>query len=238
MPATTFDLASLVRSPIAHRGLHACGGVGAVENSIAAALAAVERGFAIECDVRLSRDGEAMVFHDAVLDRLTDAAGMLDALDAADLVRLRLGGMGERLPTLAAFLEAVAGRVPVFVELKGCGDPRRDRRLADRTSALAQAASGLIALESFDPAIVAWCTDGGPRGLVGPGEPDGRQHDGGFAGAYDFVSWSIADLPTACTRFPGVPVTTWTVRTRAQADLAHKHGAQIVFEGFKPLAGR
>ena len=52
----------------AHRGLHA---PGLPENSPAAFAAAMARGMGIECDIQRSRDGHAMVFHDATLDRLT-----------------------------------------------------------------------------------------------------------------------------------------------------------------------
>ncbi len=228
-----FDLKRFMCAPIAHRGLHACGGFGPVENSIGAALAAVERGFAIECDVRLSRDGEAVVFHDEGLGRLTSASGTLATWDAADLTRVELRGTGECIPTLAVLLDAVAGRVPIFIELKGCGDPGRDRQLAKRASDLAERRIGLVALESFDPAIVGWCSRCCPRGLVGPPE---RETTPVPAPTYDFASWSISDLPTIGARFPSLPVTTWTVRTREQAALALEYGAQIVFEGFDPTS--
>ena len=52
----------LTARPIAHRGLHARD-TGIVENTLSAAQAAIERGFSIECDVQLSADGEAVVFH-------------------------------------------------------------------------------------------------------------------------------------------------------------------------------
>src|SRR5215203_7518492 len=56
----------------AHRGLHR---PGLPENSLEAAEAAIARGFGIECDVQRSGDGQAMVFHDFELDRLTHEAG-------------------------------------------------------------------------------------------------------------------------------------------------------------------
>ena len=66
----------LTARPIAHRGVHDAA-KGLAENSIGAAEAAIAGGFAIECDVQLSRDGEAMVFHDDNLRRLTRARGAL-----------------------------------------------------------------------------------------------------------------------------------------------------------------
>ena len=226
------DLAPLLARPIAHRGLHACGGEGPVENSIPAALAAVERGFAIECDVRLSRDGEAMVFHDEDLARLTGSGGRLADHDATVLDALRLKGTADRIPTLAAFLAAVDGRVPVFIEMKSAGIAARDVLLAERVLAVIGSASTLLALESFDPFLVDRCRAAPcPVGLVGPGEGDPRPS------RVDFVSWSLADLPPAACH-AGLPLTAWTVRTLEQEIRARGYGAQIVFEGFTPASRR
>ena len=64
----------LIARPIAHRGLHDAA-AGRIENTAGAALAAIDGNYAIECDVQISADGEAMVFHDDDLDRLTDGHG-------------------------------------------------------------------------------------------------------------------------------------------------------------------
>ena len=77
----------LTARPIAHRGLHDKA-KGVIENTASAALAAIEGGYAIECDVQLTADGEAIVFHDFTLDRLTEAKGRLDAMNAASLARI------------------------------------------------------------------------------------------------------------------------------------------------------
>ncbi|HET6378487.1 MAG TPA: glycerophosphodiester phosphodiesterase family protein, partial [Methylocella sp.] len=74
----------LTARPIAHRGLHSRLG-GAAENTLAAASAAIARNYAIECDVRRSKDGKAIVFHDETLDRLTQASGPVGAFSAAAL---------------------------------------------------------------------------------------------------------------------------------------------------------
>ena len=67
----------LTERPIAHRGLHDAAS-GVIENTLQAAEAAIAGGFAIECDIRISADGEVFVFHDDTLDRLTDATGAPD----------------------------------------------------------------------------------------------------------------------------------------------------------------
>ena len=49
----------LTARPVAHRGLHD-EGRGIIENMPAAAEAAIAGNFAIECDIQLTADGEAM----------------------------------------------------------------------------------------------------------------------------------------------------------------------------------
>src|ERR1700683_4709064 len=111
----------LTARPIAHRGLHDCG-AGIVENTLGAAEAAVARNFAIECDVQLSRDGEAMVFHDETLDRLTHASGPLATKSTRELRDVRFRSGLESIPTFQELLERVACRVPVICEIKSAFD--------------------------------------------------------------------------------------------------------------------
>ena len=92
-----------VARPVAHRGLHDRAN-GIIENTVSAAEAAVAGGFAIECDVQLSADGEAMVFHDHALDRLTGEAGPVRERTAAELGRLPLRGTADTIATLPDFL--------------------------------------------------------------------------------------------------------------------------------------
>ena len=77
----------LIARPVAHRGLHDAAG-GIIENTPSAFAAAIAANYAIECDIQLSADGEAMVFHDQTLERLTEGSGRLDAMSAADLKRV------------------------------------------------------------------------------------------------------------------------------------------------------
>ena len=80
---------SLVAVPVAHRGLHDRGR-GVIENSRAAAEAAIAAGYGIELDVQTSADGEAMVFHDYEMLRLTDAPGLIADYTAEALGRIWL----------------------------------------------------------------------------------------------------------------------------------------------------
>ena len=107
----------------AHRGLH---GPGAPENSPSAFAAAIARGFGIECDVQRSNDGQAMVFHDRELGRLTGESGLVSTRSAQQLGQIGLSGSSDTIPKLRQLLDQVAGRVPILIEVKS----RRDKRIA------------------------------------------------------------------------------------------------------------
>src|ERR1700759_3403157 len=100
----------LTARPVAHRGLHDAAR-GIIENMPAAAEGAIAGHFAIECDVQLTADGEAMVHHDDELGRLTDGAGSLRAPPAADLKQVPFKDTAERMMSLGDLLALVDGRV-------------------------------------------------------------------------------------------------------------------------------
>lgn len=246
----------LVERPIAHRGLHDTT-KGVIENTLQAAEAAVAGGFAIECDIQLSSDGEAIVFHDETLDRLTDATGPLSALSAAEIARVEIKGLGERPPSFAAFLDRVAGRTPIICELKSRFDG--DWGIADRAAALASGYDGPLAFKSFDHDLAAYLHLRRPRmrsprrpcpvGLLAQASYDDR--DWAFLTAEqkrdwtdfdhydlarpDFLSWKVDDLPHRIPflvkELTGAPIMAWTVSAAAQREAAHKWADQIVFNG-------
>jgi len=119
----------LARPVIGHRGNRAH----APENTLASFREAVDLGVdAIEFDLRVSRDGVLMVFHDATLDRTTDGSGPLDGRTAAELGRVDAGanftpdggrtfpwrGRGVGVSTFDAVVEAVPRELPFIIELK------------------------------------------------------------------------------------------------------------------------
>lgn len=241
--------------PIAHRGLH---GPGRPENSLSAARAAIAAGYGIECDLQRAADGEAMVFHDQDLDRLTGRRGPLAALPAATLAAIPLaGGSGEAIPTLAALLALVAGRVPLLIEVKDQTGHLGDEigALEARTAALLAGYSGPVALMSFNPHSVAALAQAAPhipRGLTSCNFPARdwplpAARRAGLAALADFdrvgasfVSHDRTDLanPAILARKArGVPILCWTVRSRAQEAAARRVADNITFEGYAPAIG-
>jgi glycerophosphoryl diester phosphodiesterase len=245
----------LIERPIAHRGLHD-DARGVIENTLRAAEAAIDGGFAIECDIQLSADGEAIVFHDETLDRLTDASGPLSSLSAAEIARVRIMGSGEPPPAFAAFLDAVAGRTPIVCEIKSRFDG--DWRIADRAAALACAYDGPLAFKSFDHDLAAYLRLRRPHMRSGAPCPVGllaqAQYDDPAWDALkpdqkrdwtdfdhydlarpDFLSWSVDDLPHKIPflvkELTGAPILAWTVGAAAQREAARMWADQIVFDG-------
>lgn len=107
---------------IAHRGAAAY----APENTLAALVKAHDLGATwIEMDVRLSRDGEAVIFHDAKLNRCTNGRGYVAKTPYAVITHLDAGSwfssqfMGEKVPTLDQWLITAAElQCGVILDLK------------------------------------------------------------------------------------------------------------------------
>jgi glycerophosphoryl diester phosphodiesterase len=241
--ARTADLTALIARPFAHRGLH---GDGRIENSRAAFEAAIAAGSGIELDVQASADGEAMVFHDYELDRLTDGFGALRTLGSAELQRVRLNGSDETIPTLIEILALIGGRTPLLIELKSPG--RRVAQLCRAVKRALDAYQGPVAVMSFNPEIghrfareapqvlrglvVTEEKKRGLRGMIGRPLALWRSHA-------DFLAYDIRDLPSSfagAQRANGMKVLTWTVRTAADRARAAEHADQIIYEIEGPSA--
>ncbi len=250
-------LAACFARPIAHRGLHAAS-AGRIENSIAAARAAIAAGYAIECDVQLTCDGGLVVFHDDRLDRLTETEGPVREHDLARLRQLLLRGSSETIPTFDAFLAAVGGAMPLIVEIKSAFDGRIDvaRRVAESVAGY----RGPLALKSFDPVMIAFLRENArkldidrfPLGIVA--EAAYETHEWAFLSQDqreamthflhypqtlpDFISWNAENLPHAIPFLlraaTGRPVMAWTVRSDRQREAITAWIDQIVFEAFSP----
>ncbi|MGQ0634518.1 MAG: glycerophosphodiester phosphodiesterase [Planctomycetaceae bacterium] len=114
---------------------HRAGPIRAPENSLAALRQAIAEGAqAAEIDVQLSSDGVVVVVHDQDLKRLAGAPLVVsrstyEELRGADIGRLHQPPfVGERIATLAEFIEEARGKIGLSIELKYYG---AEPRLAD-----------------------------------------------------------------------------------------------------------
>ncbi|MGZ3274022.1 MAG: glycerophosphodiester phosphodiesterase family protein [Caulobacteraceae bacterium] len=219
-------------APIAHRGLWRSGG--APENSLAAFEAACRAGYGIELDVRLSADGEAMVFHDETLERLTASAGLVEEQTADDLQALRLLGSCETIPTLAEVLALVDGRAPLLVELKTPvgQEGLQERRVAELLADYA----GPVAVLSFNALALAWLADHAPTLRRGLNVARLDQLADAERARADFLSVQLDlaghDVVQGWRRMG--EALAWTCRTPADLARVHPYVENLMFEGFNP----
>jgi glycerophosphoryl diester phosphodiesterase len=233
--------------PIAHRGLWSPDG--APENSLGAFQAACSHGYGIELDVQLTADGEAVVFHDYKLARMTGVEGRLADHTAAELGQLRLAGADETIPTLVDTLALVGHRAMVLIELKtpagevGALEKRVHEILIDH--------NGPTAVIGFNPYSHAWFAHHHPKLLRGLDSyayadenaqkmaPEQRK---AFAALEHvsiakphFLALGVDMLPSKraeTLRKAGMPVVAWTVRSPAEWEGLRAHCDNLIFEGF------
>jgi glycerophosphoryl diester phosphodiesterase len=234
---------------VAHRGLH--DGKSIIENTPSAFAAAIAGGYGIECDLQISSDGEAMVYHDDALGRLTEGSARVQTMTAAELKRIPFKAGTDRMITLGELCDLAAGRSMLLIELKSDDS---DRRLAGRAATVLTGYGGPVAVMSFDPAQMAAFRQAAPAvvgGLVAERRDPGSATSSSWLtrrsvsyGAHilrmrpQFIAYAVKDLPSAATSFARrvfrLPVLAWTVRNAMERETATRHADQIIFEGFRP----
>jgi glycerophosphoryl diester phosphodiesterase len=242
----------LTARPVAHRGLHDRAR-GIIENMPGAAAAAIAGNFAIECDIQLTADGEAMVHHDDELGRLTEGSGALLGKTSTELKQVAFKDTPERMMSLGDLCALVAGRVPLVIEVKSHFDG--DRKLVARMAEVLASYDGPAAGMSFDPDQVMALRElvpSRPRGIVAersydaaewpeatPEQRRGMLHlRHALRTRPHFVAYWVDELPAVAPWIArnifGCPLLTWTVRTPEQRAIAAHHADQMIFEGFRP----
>src|ERR1700757_3730981 len=218
-----------------------------------AARSAIAGNFAIECDIQLTSDGEAMVHHDDELGRLTEGDGDLRDKTAAELKAVIFKATSERMMTLADLCTLVAGRVPLVIEVKSHFDG--DRKLVKRMAEVLSSYKGPAVGMSFDPDQVVALRElipSRPHGVVAehnytekdwpdasPAQRREMTHLRHFFRTQpDFIAYWVNELPSAvpwlARNLFRCPLLTWTVRTPEQRARAARHADQMIFEGFVP----
>lgn len=251
-------MSTLFPQPIAHRGLHDPAR-GIIENSISAFEAAIEHGYAIECDVQLSSDGVPFIFHDDDFDRLTEVKGASDARPIAEVQTLVLKGSaaGEVPQRFTEFLQQIGGRTMLQIELKEQSDRTKTAALARAVAQALADYEGPYSLESFDPSLLMALRREGAKAPLGIivysyDEAEWDQHIPRWKKfilrhllhwpwtRFSFISCRNIAIYLPMVRFlraRGMPVTAWTITSPQAARAAARGADQIVFEGFLPEIG-
>ncbi|HEM3726246.1 TPA: hypothetical protein U1D16_001659 [Streptococcus suis] len=230
----------------AHRGFHDNAGP-APENSLLAIQLAVEKGYGIEFDIRLSKDGQLVVFHDETLKRTSGIDRNIEELTYEELLAYSLFNSQERIPLLSQVLSEVAGRVPLIVELKSEGMDVAD--LCRRTIAELDVYEGLFMVESFNPLVVAYFRKHRPTYIRGQLSGNLGDRKGiiyiavryllsnvlarpDFV-AYDHLYQNNLSLQLLKSVF-GIPLVCYTVKSPEEYEKNKSMFDLQIFEGFDP----
>ena len=245
-PGAKKNVRSFKNTKFAHRGLH---GEGRAENSLSAFRAAVENGYGIELDVRLSSDKKLVVFHDDTLNRVVGIDGRVDSYTAEELSKMSLSGTADGVPLFSEVLEVVAGRVPLLVEIKE--DPGVSE-VSEKTCEMLEKYKGDYLIESFNPlslSTVAKHLPKAARGILSHRYYAYVQYRKplyfllqcllfnrvcrpSFV-AYDFRH--AKNLSFRLARLMGATTFAWTVRSEEEEKTARKRGFDsVIFENYLP----
>ena len=232
----------------AHRGLH---DGEKPENSMAAFAAAKEHGFGIELDIRLSKDGVLMVFHDDTLNRVVGIDGKVIDFTAEELGKMSLLGTAETIPTFRQVLDLIDGAVPLLIEIK---NSMSESGVAEKFIEEIEGYKGEFIVESFNPMALRTVKKARPdvlRGILSmryqdylepTPKPIGLLLENlymNFLMRPDFISY---DKRGYCVhnlriirRSLGTPLIAWTIRSEEEEAQAISHGFDtVIFEGYIP----
>lgn len=233
----------------AHRGLH---NETRPENSMAAFRAALEKGYGIELDVHLLKDGNLAVIHDSSLKRTAGVDVKIEDLTTEQLQNYRLEGTEETIPTFRQVLDLFAGKAPLIVELKAAGN--NTAKLTEATCKMLDSYAGAYCLESFDPRCIHWLKKNRPDLIRG------QLTENFFASKTSTLPWYLKFVLTTqlmnflivphfvAYRFTdrknlgnflvrklwGTQGVTWTLKSPQQHEAAVKEGWIPIFENYEP----
>lgn len=230
---------------IAHRGLHDKD-KGIPENSLAAFECAIKKGYPIELDIMLSKDGGIVVFHDEGLKRMTGIDCDVDEMTANQLTSLRLLDTDEKIPMLTDVLKLVRGRVPLLIELK---NKPQLYVMEKKLCRLMEKYKGFWAVQSFNPFRIGWFEKNCPEIERGQliSEFNGKNLIARKISAQPFV-WKLISCPTfiSCdlrsltidvlfdAHDIGAKLITWTANSKELLEEAAKFSRGIIFENCEP----
>ena len=233
----------------AHRGLH---DETKPENSMAAFRASLEKGYGIELDVHLLKDGNLAVIHDSKLKRTTGCDGKVEDLTTEELQNYRLEGTEETIPTFQQVLDLYDGKAPLIVELKTDGS--NYPQLTQTVCKMLDSYRGVYCLESFDPRCIRWLRKNRPELCRGQLTENFFKSKNSPLPWYlklalskqlmnflilpHFVAYKFADRKTfgnlLVRKLWGVPGVTWTLRKPQDQETALKEGWIPIFENYEP----
>ena len=219
---------NFLKKPIAHRGLF--DNINIVENTLASFNNAIDNDYAIELDVVMSKDHEAVVFHDYDLKRLANKNLQIKDLTSQELRDILLLDTNSSIPTLDEVLYAVNGKTPLMIEIKSGNHPFIDERLTE----ILKSYDGSVCVKSFDINTVKWFKINAPfikYGLIGSNLDININELKDLN--IDFLSYDIDYINDAIVteaKNKKIPIITWTINSIEKFEEAHLKADNIIFE--------
>ncbi len=229
-------MAKFLGKVFAHRGIY---GGDVRENSLEAFAAAIDNGYGIELDVRLSADGQPMVYHDTGLARLFGENTLIADLDSDTLCH------EYDIPTLKDALELINGSVPLIVELK-CDDT--DLSVCPIAMDVLKDYEGDYAVQSFNPLALSWMKKNYPNVIRGQLSTSFALEEGMLSPKYmviehlltncvakpDFISYNHKYAHNLslnlCRKLYKTPTFAWTLRSSDQWSKCADHFDSYICE--------
>lgn len=238
-----------ISTKYAHRGLH---DEELAENSLAAFSKAVEEGFGIELDVRLSKDGVLVVFHDDTLTRMCGVDARVDEKTYDELLNYRLLDTDSKIPTFREALSVVDGKVPLLIEIKeDAGNNKVSLALIEELKGY----EGPYIIESFNPLSLGVIKKNAPtvmRGFLSQlflKSENKEYHKPLYfilqnllinrIASPAFIAYDIKGRRSLSLRIArwllGAKTVAWTIRSAEEEAIAKKAGFDtIIFENYIP----
>ncbi|MGB3327795.1 MAG: glycerophosphodiester phosphodiesterase family protein [Thermomicrobiales bacterium] len=214
----------------------------APENTLAGFAHAIALGLpAVEFDIRLSRDGELVVIHDATVDRTTTATGEVSAFTVAELAALdaRSGFDAVPLPcgvpTFDAVLDLLApAGLGMMIEIKQDAPEREERIVGGILARLrARSLTHRATITSFDPVALSFVARDAPeqrRGYIGAWDSDAFLETALRLGCVqvDMHHTTASAAMVAKAHAAGLAVVGWPCNTPEEIDLLRGWGVDAV----------
>ena len=225
---------------IAHRGLHKNKII--PENSMLAFKAAIEKNYAIEFDINITKDNQIVVFHDDDLNRLCNKKENIEDVSYDFLKDLNLYESNEKIPLLKELLDEVAGKIPLIIEIK---KHKNIGLLENILLEMLKEYKGEYFICSFEKDILFWLEKNKPkeiRGLIFESLPIKFKKYEKIAFLYkyfkskaDFISLEDKLIDSSIYDFckkKELDILVWTIKDKKSFQNIDKKVSAVIFENF------
>ncbi|MBP6163429.1 MAG: hypothetical protein KA438_04600 [Aliarcobacter sp.] len=225
---------------IAHRGLHKNKII--PENSMLAFKAAIEKNYAIEFDINITKDNQIVVFHDDDLNRLCNKKENIEDVSYDFLKDLNLYESNEKIPLLKELLDEVAGKIPLIIEIK---KHKNIGLLENILLEMLKEYKGEYFICSFEKDILLWLEKNKPkeiRGLIFESLPIKFKKYEKIAFLYkyfkskaDFISLEDKLIDSSIYDFckkKELDILVWTIKDKKSFQNIDKKVSAVIFENF------